>query len=65
MAKNPAFIAERKKVYDELIEAQNNKYKGKNLKDIDDDVAGNFLYTSSSSFLTQRVKEAEGFLLRS
>jgi hypothetical protein len=27
--KNPAFIADRKKIFDELIEAQNNKYKGK------------------------------------
>lgn len=28
MHKNPAFLAERKKVFDSLYEAQTNKYKG-------------------------------------
>lgn len=31
MQKNPAFLAERKQIFDELIAEQNNKYKGKSL----------------------------------
>jgi len=29
MQKNPAFLAERKKIFDELIEVQNKRYQGK------------------------------------
>ena len=35
MSKKPAFIEERKKIFDELIDEQNKKYLGKYINDDD------------------------------